>query len=227
MNEQTRRILEQVVDYDADHPEVIVAALEELKQSYDRETTPHYNRIREFMQKAGQGTPEEVVTPDGEVRVLRAKLIFEEALETISALGVRVDEIRGACLQTMDLEFFDLGDDKVDLELVIDGCCDISVVTVGTLVAFGLPDKPFLEEVDRANLRKFEPPKCPECDAPMRRSNHWNGYYWYCTRDTAHKLLPLEEGPYKRPDGKWIKPPDWTPPDILGILRDYAPQTQD
>ena len=48
------------------------------------------SRIREFMQKANQETPSEVTIPDEETRILRAKLIVEEALETVRALGVDV-----------------------------------------------------------------------------------------------------------------------------------------
>jgi predicted HAD superfamily Cof-like phosphohydrolase len=65
---------------------------------------------------------------------------------------------------------------------VVDGCADISVVTIGTLIAFGVDDETVLEEVDASNLRKFEP------------------------------------GSYRREDGKWIKPPSWTPPDIEGAI---------
>jgi predicted HAD superfamily Cof-like phosphohydrolase len=44
-----------------------------------------------------------------------------------------------------------------DLLQVIDGCCDIKVVTTGTLSAFGVHDSPFQQEVDRTNLAKFGP----------------------------------------------------------------------
>ena len=148
--------------------------------------TPHYTRVRAFMQKVGQETPSSPMIPDERTRLLRAKLILEEAIETINALGVEV-RLRGtggqAGIVTVDpheLAFAIKG--EVDLEGVVDGCADISVVTVGTLIAFGVDDEPILEEVDRANLRKFGP------------------------------------GSYAREDGKWIKPPDWTPPDILGVL---------
>ena len=148
--------------------------------------TPHYTRVREFMQKVGQETPSSPVIPDERTRLLRAKLILEEAIETIRAMGVEV-RLRGADGQagvvTVDpheLAFAINGD--VDLEGVVDGCADISVVTIGTLISFGVDDEPILEEVDQANLRKFGP------------------------------------GSYAREDGKWIKPPDWTPPDILGVL---------
>ena len=148
--------------------------------------SPHYRRVRTFMQKVGQPTPSSPVIPDEPTRILRAKLIFEEALETITALGV---EIRASDGQTSVIvndpegEHLFEASGEVDLEAVVDGCADISVVTVGTLISFGVDDEPVLREVDEANLRKFEP------------------------------------GSYMREDGKWMKPPQWTPPDIEGILR--------
>lgn len=32
-------------------------------------------------------------------------------------------------------------------------------------------------------------------------------------------MRKFAEGGYRRPDGKWMKPPDWTGPDVAGILR--------
>ena len=148
--------------------------------------TPHYQRVKEFMQKVGQDTPDSLTTPEARVRILRAKLILEEALETVEALGVGVRLETGddavAELTTPDSRLAFHINGKVDLEGVVDGCADISVVTIGTLIAFGIDDEPVLEEVDRANLRKFGP------------------------------------GGYAREDGKWMKPPDWTPPDIMGVV---------
>ena len=150
--------------------------------------TPHHARIAEFMRKAGQEVPDAPTIPNEETRLLRAKLILEEAIETIEALGIGVrlpDDAKGEIIdRDGDLTFYI--DGEVDLEGVVDGCADISVVTIGTLIAFGVDDEPILEEVDHANLRKFAP------------------------------------GSYAREDGKWIKPPDWTPPDILGALEQQS-----
>ncbi len=141
--------------------------------------TPHYNRVKTFMQKVGQDTPEIATIPDEKIRILRAKLILEEALETVDALGVSV-EIEGTPLIEEGLQYSAPGD--VDLKEVVDGCADISVVTIGTLISFGIDDDPVLQEVDASNLRKFS------------------------------------EGSYRRDDGKWMKPPGWTPPDIMGAI---------
>ena len=117
--------------------------------------------------------------PDEHTRLLRARLILEEALETLHALGVEVQ--LGS--QEVTIEHCRLiPSGQVDLEGVVDGCADISVVTIGTLIAFGVDDESVFKEVDEANLRKFGP------------------------------------GGYVRADGKWIKPPDWRPPDIKGAI---------
>ena len=108
---------------------------------------------------------------------------LEEALETVEALGVQValtDADGKPIIDRKALAFSAPND--VDLEGVVDGCADISVVTVGTFIAFGVDDEPILEEVDAANLRKFAP------------------------------------GSYRREDGKWMKPPGWTAPDIMGTV---------
>lgn len=141
--------------------------------------TPHYQRVKEFMQKAGQATPEGAFEPNAATRILRAKLILEEALETVEALGVRVHANGHEVLED-DLTYDAEG--EFDLEMVVDGCADISVVTIGTLIAIGVDDEPVLQEVDAANLRKFG------------------------------------KGGYRRDDGKWMKPPDWTAPDIMGAV---------
>jgi predicted HAD superfamily Cof-like phosphohydrolase len=141
------------------------------------------------MQLAGQETPGTPTIPDDDTRLLRARLILEEALETVRALGVTVqDRKTGGVFTDDDLEFEVTG--SVDLEGVVDGCADISVVTIGTLVAFGVDDEPILEEVDEANLRKFGP------------------------------------GSFAREDGKWMKPPDWVPPDIIGVIERQEVQVQ-
>lgn len=138
--------------------------------------TDHQLRIDEFMRLARQTLPPRPIMPSVEVRQLRANLILEEALETITALGftVQKDEV------TNQLRPF--AAHTPNIVEVVDGCADISVVTIGTLSAFGVGDMPILEAVDTANLGKFGP------------------------------------GSYKREDGKWVKPPDFKPADIMSLL---------
>ena len=116
----------------------------------------HQKRVAEFMRGAGQAVPHCVAMPDGDTRLLRARLILEEALETIEALGVSVmssADQRSVGMHNVRFAFNGSGFDMIE---TIDGCCDLSVVLQGTLLACGLPDTPFIEEVDAANLRKLD-----------------------------------------------------------------------
>lgn len=155
--------------------------------------TSHFARIREFMLKAKQECPQVPTIPSADVRRLRAKLILEEALETIKALGVTVwpsDECLVDQARTAGGKV-ELNEDSFELEVtgecdiagVADGCADVSVVTIGTLIAFGIPDRRLLELVDNNNLAKFGP---------------------------GHSI---------REDGKLVKPPGHKPPDVLGLLK--------
>jgi predicted HAD superfamily Cof-like phosphohydrolase len=109
-------------------------------------TSPHYERVREFMRMAKQGTPDRIGLPDEATRLLRARLIHEEATETIHALGCSVNPAGNVMF---DYRY------KPDLIGIVDGCADVSVVTIGTLIACGVPDGALLQMVDVNNLAKF------------------------------------------------------------------------
>ncbi len=104
--------------------------------------TNQQRQVRDWMIRGGQECPDKPTVPSLEVRKLRAKLILEEALETIAALGfsVVVDEpvkIYPHC-----------GSDSVTLVDIADGCEDLKVVTEGTLIACGLLHNTILTETD-------------------------------------------------------------------------------
>lgn len=119
----------------------------------------HQKRIEEFMLLAKQEVPSKPTLPSVEVRRLRAKLILEEAIETIHGLGFELQfdlyNSRNPVDGYGELQLVEFSEG--DLEEIVDGCCDISVVTYGTLSACGVPDLPFIEEVDNNNLAKFGP----------------------------------------------------------------------
>lgn len=117
--------------------------------------TKHYKRIEKFMQLAGQDTPKRPVEPSEEIRVLRAKLIIEEALETVKALGVDITLSKMSFLENEDDFEYGISEHPFDMVEVADGCADISVVTTGCLIACGITDKKLLELVDENNLAKF------------------------------------------------------------------------
>lgn len=146
-------------------------------------------RTEVFMEAGGQTVEESPTTPCERDRELRADLIFEEAMETIKALGIHVYDFTGTEITSKsrregDLRFEVGPDEEFDLVEAIDGCCDLIVVATGTLSTIGVPDRPFQSQVDTANLRKI-------------------GADGKCQR---------------RDDGKIIKPDGWTAPDHVAVL---------
>jgi predicted HAD superfamily Cof-like phosphohydrolase len=137
------------------------------------QTTEHYERIKQFMQLAKQDTPENPIMPDLKTRKLRAALILEEVLETIEGLGLKVvieldeDKVNGLLQELDEYEVAEVSvkkkkftlveSGKPNLKDIADGIADISVVSIGTLVACGVTDKGLLEMVDQNNLEKFGP----------------------------------------------------------------------
>jgi predicted HAD superfamily Cof-like phosphohydrolase len=140
--------------------------------------TEHQQRVELLMRKANQPAPAVPTPPDASTAVLRASLILEEALETIEALGVTV--FIDSCIKLnaddslSEVSFWDdvvmlcgpktrrarldfLSTDMPNLVEIADGCADISVVTIGTLTACGIPDGELLRMVDENNLAKFGP----------------------------------------------------------------------
>lgn len=165
--------------------------------------TNHQMRVEQFMEQAEAHAPAErkglqlvlkmPTVPPEAVRMLRAKLIISEALETVRALGIDLSvQYTGVgadgYVPVFDdiLQFSPNPTRAPDLEQIADGCADISVVTIGTLSACGICDEALLREVDRSNLDKF--------------------------RGDA----------YMNADGKWVKPSDWVPPRILNVLEDQV-----
>ncbi len=115
--------------------------------------TDHQKRIEKFMALAGQDVPSSPSMPSYDVRKLRARLIIEEAIEAVEALGFSI-VCNGDRLHKSNIVL----DDGIvgSLAQIAHECADVSVVTIGTLSACGIPDEPVLAEVDRANLSKVK-----------------------------------------------------------------------
>ena len=118
----------------------------------------HQERVEQFMKLAGQEVKTSPAIPDKDIRLLRAKLILEEALETVYALGFRLVAKSDHYDTDSEKDFYFYENRQgPSLEEIADGCADISVVTQGTLSACGIKDDSLLEEVDNNNLAKFGP----------------------------------------------------------------------
>lgn len=120
----------------------------------------HYNKVKDWMTKFGQATPNKPAIPEFAVRKLRAKLILEEALETIYALGF-VASIEGDT-DTIQPDLTNVYFDELlepNLIEVVDGLCDLHYVAFcGTAIALGLNEAQMnasFEEVHRSNMSKL------------------------------------------------------------------------
>lgn len=102
-----------------------------------------------------QRLPSELyVMPSADQRILAARLILEEALETVRDMGVDVS-LDGAYFTDVSAFDFDDRPEQFDMMGAIDGCIDTRYVATWALCAMGVPDIPHEREVNRANNHKF------------------------------------------------------------------------
>jgi predicted HAD superfamily Cof-like phosphohydrolase len=87
--------------------------------------------IKDFMSVGMQDTPELPKIPDFETVQLRARLIKEEAGEADEAIFTN------------------------NLPEIAKECIDILVVTIGTMVAYGVDPRPIWDAVHASNMDKF------------------------------------------------------------------------
>ena len=86
--------------------------------------------------------------PELRERVLRARLVHEEAMELVTALGCRV----------VDGQVVDAPDIQPDFVEAIDAMADTIYVVMGTAVSAGIDLEPFYNEVQKTNLAKLGGP---------------------------------------------------------------------
>ncbi|MFG0261004.1 MAG: hypothetical protein ACF788_01240 [Novipirellula sp. JB048] len=126
--------------------------------------TAQQRRVESFMIAAGQTARAVPAKPSPEERILRAKLIIEEALETCSALGVAV--VLETAGQSGEVEHHAVSEEFLTFHHVlnfnmaeaVDGCCDVMVVTLGTLSCLGVGDVHVMNAVLDANDAKMTGP---------------------------------------------------------------------
>lgn len=155
-------------------------------------------KVKAFMQAVGQATPPTPMMPSKETRKLRCKLILEEALETIDAMGYTVTPDFDLTLKESQRD--------VSLVAIADGLADLHYVGYcGTALACGLDMRPLFDEVHRANMDKFWDQK------QLERYKDVAGLHHIVATEAEDTFVVL------RADGKIIKPPDYNAP-MLGPI---------
>lgn len=146
--------------------------------------------VREFMQKAGQDTPDVLTIPDEETRVLRVKILLEEVFEYADAMGVGIaaraagDKL-GVLLNDDTVEFAIKGD--VDLVEVADAIADVDYINNGNAIAMGIDMEPVKVEVQRSNMSKF-------IDGHRRDDGKWVKGPSYSPADVVGELVTQFDG---------------------------------
>lgn len=164
----------------------------------------HFMQVEAFMLGAQQIVPALPRIPSPTVRELRAKLLYEETMETIAALGVEIVYdpaemeggigLAGRFVATEPYPRPGIAVEEEDysfLAQIADGCCDVAVVSTGCLIACGLPDVVLQNEVNNNNLLKLVP---------------------------GHRI---------RDDGKLIKPPNHPTPRLMELIRYQSQDIED
>ncbi len=167
----------------------------------------------------GQPTPAKPIQLDEATAKLRARLILEEALETIvKGLGLSVEFLGATTKESVFINASNLADiisakgidftkeKEVDLVELADGLADLAYVgEFGTAVAAGIDLEPIQQEVHASNMTKAwteaDIAKAPELYPDAKLENYGGGLY---------RLV--------RPDGKVIKSPSYRQAEIAPII---------
>jgi len=183
--------------------------------------TTEQELVKQWMQKFGQETPEKSYVPSLEIRKLRAKLILEEALETIEGLGFNIalkdtitHEICNRDSRFIEAIIVDSDYHKPNLEAIADGLADLHYVGYcGTAVACGLDMEPIFKEVHRSNKSKLwkynELGFAEDAGHKVRLVSH---------KECFHPFMDEARFLVKNQDGKIIKSPSYSPANLKPII---------
>lgn len=179
--------------------------------------------ITALMQQYNQEVKERPQLPDAATRLLRARLVFEEALEFVKGCGCTIrlsaaSEAEAGVIDEIRVVPNETG--VPDLVEYVDGCIDQLVVTYGALNAAGVRAQPAWDEVQRSNMSKAWP-HCSECDVVLERGA--DGEFMHPGDSGTHggtwsTVLKL----HKREDGKVIKSPTYWPADIKRVIEEQG-----
>jgi predicted HAD superfamily Cof-like phosphohydrolase len=177
-----------------------------------------------LMNQFNQQVKESPELPDPETRLLRARLVFEEALEFVKGCGCTVTmplagsncEEQAAVIDAIGVVLDPNG--TPDFAEYVDGCIDQLVVTYGALNAAGVKAQPAWDEVQRSNMSKAWP-HCSVCDAVLVQRSGAELVHPEDASDPHCEWKPILRI-HKRPDGKVIKSPTYSPADLKRVIEE-------
>lgn len=118
--------------------------------------------VKRFMERSKQAGSAE----------LGARLILEEAIETITALGFHPTVKLGGKFELAPITVAGTGERAVDLVEAIDGLCDVIYVCLWTACALKVDLTPFMDEVCENNLLKTVNPQFDDNGKLVKPDGH-------------------------------------------------------
>jgi len=179
-----------------------------------------------LMKQFNQEVKESPELPDAATRLLRARLVFEEALEFVKGCGCTVTRATAGANGQETVAVIDEisvspdPEGKPDLVEYVDGCVDQLVVTYGALNAAGIMAQPAWDEVQRSNMSKAWP-HCSVCDAVLERGD---GPGLVHPENAPHGDWKPILRIHKREDGKVVKSPTYSPADLKRVIEEQMRQ---
>jgi predicted HAD superfamily Cof-like phosphohydrolase len=175
-----------------------------------------------LMKQYDQQVKESPELPGAETRLLRARLVFEEALEFVKGCGCTVTmgnagvngKEEAAVIDEIEVVLDPKG--TPDFVEYVDGCIDQLVVTYGALNAAGVKAQPAWDEVQRSNMSKAWP-HCSVCDAELVAGS--GGELVHPEGGDGHDWKAILKI-HKRADGKVIKSPTYSPANIKKVIEE-------
>ncbi len=113
----------------------------------------HQLRVELFLGAGGHSLPGKPTEASRDIRILQAKLLMEETLEAIEAMGVRMYCCRCDNAYNNDANSEISG--PCDLPHLAKELADVKVVATGTMSLFGMADEAIQEAVDENNIAKI------------------------------------------------------------------------
>jgi len=180
-----------------------------------------------LMTQFEQEVKESPALPNAATRLLRARLVFEEALEFVRGCGCTVtmsgpSDEGPAVIDDIRVVLDPNG--TPDFTEYVDGCIDQLVVTYGALNAAGVKAQSAWDEVQRSNMSKAWP-HCSACDAVL-------------VRGAGEEMIHAEDADahggnwrtilkvHKREDGKFIKAPTYSPANLKRVIEEQIAEAR-
>ncbi len=183
-----------------------------------------FDDVKQFMQVGGQEVLDTPTMPE----IPGDGSEFHDIASELEGMALRLKTLGGLGALRLRLIVEEVGElasaiAEGDAVEAADALADISYVTVGGALAFGLPLPEVWEAVQASNMTKFPP--CPACKVDLADAMLLDESLY--VQDAMHMLVDrkscktcggLGRVAIKDANGKVLKPHGWTKPDIAKVL---------